>query len=330
MDSNIANALGRITADSVERASSRLETRRTSKALVTNRQEIERLLMSFAEGSAFSVERLKHLKTERRTEQRRLLAEPSARAIETALGAESDRIEGLRLWQAARSLLSPQTQAGIITLDAPFEISLPVHNRPVDFSKNIEPFNSFARLHIDTNSGSDNAVTIFFFMWQNPSQGAVVIDVLTLLRFNGICQVEADSGFFSGHNNLLDVHAALALFRFSGWGTDSDGNPLDGTKIPVFDGTTFQSVSSLDVQGGSFLDPPELKRDTLNSRPVGLDAELIVVPAGASVLIQVQAIIGYAIEDGGDFDEALVDFADDSRGWRVTCPFVKLELLTLA
>jgi hypothetical protein len=44
------------------------------------------------------------------------------------------------------------------------------------------------------------------------------------------------------------------------------------------------------------------------------------------VLIQVQAAIFYSIEDGGDFDEVLVDFANASR--RVTCPFVRIEVLT--
>jgi hypothetical protein len=303
---------------------------RTSNALLDNRKQIEQLLEAYVQKADLPLKQIEHLKAERRDEQRRLLDQAAEDEIEWAQWTESERTEGLRMWREARSLLSPQTQATIIRLDEPFQISLLTHSQPVEFSSHIEPLNNFARLRIDTHSGSDSMRAVFFFLWQNPNTSIAVINALTLLRFNGVCQVEADSGFFSGNENFLNVTAGFDLFRWSGWGTDANGNPLDGTRLPVFMGNTFQNVSSLDVTGGGLFDPPEIKRDTLRGRPAGLDAELIIVPGDASILFQVILGVSYRMDEDADGppDEVLIDFARDAFHRRVTCPSLKIELLT--
>jgi len=296
----------------------------TSHVLTANRQAAGKLLADYLQRTGFPLDEFNRLKAAHRAERRCLLAAAEANDAGTAAMLEAESAAARALWRNASGLLAPQTT--VITLDAPFEISLPVHARPIDFSKHIEPLNSFARVGLDTHSGTDAPVVFFFFSWQNPGPIAV-INALTLLRFTGICQVEADSGIFSGHHNVLSVRAALALFRDTGWGTDANGNPLDGTMIPVFMGNTSQQVSFLDVQGGNLFDPPEIQRDTLAGRPIGLEADQIVVPSGASVLFQVQVQFFYSIEDGGDDDEVLIAFDDDTRLRRITCPFLKIELL---
>jgi len=301
---------------------------RRAEPSAAQRAQLEHQLRRYARGAGFPLAEWERLAAERRAEQRTLLQTFDADGIVDARRDEAQRVEALDSWREAQRLLPPEAQAATITLDQPFAVSLLTHAQPVNFSSHIEPLNSFARLSIDTHHGSDTVLAIFFFLWQNPSDAIAVINALTMLRFNGVCVVEADTGFFSGHRNVLDVRAILGLFRWSGWGTDGNGNPLDGTPLPVFTGNTSQQVTFLQANGGGLFDVPDLVGDTLRGRPIGLDAESIVVPGGASVLFQVQVVTSYAIEDGGDFDIVQVHFGNDDLVQRITCPFLRIELLT--
>ena len=303
---------------------------RTSDALLDNRKQAEQLLQAYAQKAGLPLDQLERLKAERRAEQRRLLNQAAEDGAEYAQRMEAERRAGLQSWRKARTLLSPQTQASIIRVEEPVEVAPLGNQRPIDFSSHIEPLNSFARLNIDTgsDSGHDDVSVVFFFVWQNPNPSTAVIDALTMLRFNGSCRVEADSGFWGGPTNQYAITAHLALIRGAGWGTDANGNPLDGTSVPVFMGTTSQDVSSKTVTGGGLFDPPSIDGEDLHGRPVGLDAEQIIVPGSAFVIFQVMFEVAYVVHDGGDNNFVQILFGNDALVRRVSCPSVTIELLT--
>jgi hypothetical protein len=281
---------------------------KTFDALNKNGREIQQLLRSYAERTGFPLDELNRLRAERQAERRRLFA---CQAADAAQVANEEEVRFLQAMESRRETLNRlSAPATVLTLGLPNDVVLLNNVNPVDFHPHIESLNSYAKIAINTTAGSDSPVVIFKWQWQNPSQSAAVINVGTMLRFSGFCEVIADTGIFSGHNNFLGVFALLGL-------STDDGTPL----VFIPPGNTFQTVAFLDVQGGGVLGEHGYALQTFAAKPVGLDADFVIVPGGALAKLNVILQLHYSIEDGDHVDEVRVDFA------RVGCPFFHIQVL---
>ncbi len=176
--------------------------------------------------------------------------------------------------------------------------------------------------------GSNNTHFIFYYFWQNDTDFSAVANVSTSLIFNGPCFVQAKPGIFSGDTADLKIGASLGVMRWFGWGTDPvTGDSRDQTLDPDFQSTEVQSVTSLHAHGGHIFGSAGSDSETLVFQGVPLRHDLLVVPAGASVVFQVSMDLNYGFHGGGDIQDIIsVDFETNGRG--VFSPHVQLEVLT--
>ena len=135
----------------------------------------------------------------------------------------------------ALALLSDPFQSHFVTLGEP-SLVWDIPYRPDYFvGSNIEPFNSWAKILINTdhiNISSDSTSFYFQFPWLNESDADAVVNCGTSLVVNGSADVSAAPGIFSGDKAYLTMRASLSLLRWSGWGSDPTGHTLDQTYDP--------------------------------------------------------------------------------------------------
>jgi hypothetical protein len=335
--------MAKIDEDEVKRVSAALNRHKhaprlgppTSKILTKNKAEAEKIFTSYFTKTGLPAGKLKELAAKNQIERQKLDGARLAAATENAGAAEAEFHQGMRHWAQALEILSVPFQSSFITLDKPFLIwELPHPETNIWIDSHVESLNSFVKFEIITNSGAHSTTFVFYFIWSNDSDFAAVINVDTSLVLNGLCQVLADDGILSGHHNYLSLAANLLLMRWSGWGVDpATGASNDQTPFPFGQSTQFQFAAQLDQYGGDWFDDPSGDNErTFLFRPFPLSADLIPIPARATMLFEVSLTPSYFTEDGGGGlnDRIAIDFAQDKFSRRVICPFVRLELLTPA
>jgi hypothetical protein len=331
--------MAQIDIDEVKRVSAELSTHRlpqigipqTSGALTQNGMEIQKILKSYFDKTGLDTDTLNKLTADRQTERRKLFEKQVADSAKNLNKAQIDFRQAMETQREALQLLATPYQSTFITLDKPFLIwQIPHPELDIFIDSHIEPLNSSVKISAHKHAGGDSTSFTFYFLWQNPSEFAAVVNVKTSLVLNGFCQVIAASGFFSGHANFLDLRARLDLLRNGGWGTD----PTTGVSNnqTLFPSQPIQRIKLLQAKGGDLLS--QLSGDwdedhqPFTFEPFPLSRDLIVIPAAASILFEVSLDVSYSIEDGGAFDDVIIDFASDDFDRRVICPMVALELLT--
>jgi hypothetical protein len=330
------SSMTQIDLNEVKRISSEIARHRfpplpkPSPALIKDQAAIENLLKSHFSDTGLAVAQLNKLRASLQVERRKLFAEQAAERAKTLPTAETELRQAMLYRREAAQLLSVPFQPTFISLDKPFLIwELPHPELDIFVDQHVESMNNFIKINAHKHSGGDSTTFTFYFLWTNPSDFAAVANVDTSLILNGVCEVIADTGIFSGHHNYLYLSSYLLLMRWNGWGTDPvTGKSNDQTPYPFPQGTLYQSMAALDVTGGGLFGDPGIAEQEFNFQSFPFNAELIVLPAGATMLFEVSLLLQYNIEDGGDFDDVIFDFASDNFGRRILCPQVSLELLT--
>lgn len=296
-----------------------------------NRQEFEQSLTSYAERTGFPVDELNRLRAERQAERRRLLTIRGDTAAQVTNDDEAAFVYGVK---SQRDTLGLLTTPLVITLNQPAAIGSQHFDeaKPFEFESHIEPFNSFARVLInDVHSGFDNGGVNFQFPWENASQSFAVINIGTLLRFTGLIQANSDNRFFSGDPVSTQLFAALSVTRGAGWGVDPDGHDLGGTSVPIM-GNTLQQVAGFTAIGGGWFEDSDSRLIPFAALPIGLGTDFVVIPAGASIVINASLAFIYSIaDDTFGVDEAnyvTFDFSSAQFNRRIGCPFLHVEVLT--
>jgi hypothetical protein len=281
-------------------------------------QEIEQLLISYAERTGFPVDELNRLRAERQAERRRLLAIQTTTGAQVTDEEEAAFVHGVRSRHAASG--APPTPSAVVTLNQPDGISAQHTNpvQPIDVERNIEPFNSSARVLIqDVHSGGDTAVVAFQFTWANASTFLAFISISTLLRFTGFVQAQSDTGFFGVDPVSTNLVAALDV-------TGSDGTSVNVT------GNIRQQVGGFRVRGGDWpFGDADSQLQSFTAAAFGLGTNFFAVQAGDAVMISVQLSLGYDIEDTVFFDSGnfvVFDFWSTQFNRRVSCPFLHVEV----
>jgi hypothetical protein len=266
----------------------------------------------------------------RRDERRKsLLAQqhrrPDAQETQAAATAATAAVNARR--QALAILSQPFTPPYYVTLDTPgFFLVLPntdLSHIQEDFG--LEPGGSWFKALLDTSTywWPESAYFKFYFVWANPSDYDAVVNVSSSLLLNGWAQASSQWALIDRNNAYLDIDAELAVYRWSGWGTDPDtGQSLDETPYP---GATSQTtVASLDGWGGNIFSSPRPEQVTFNpANQYEVSASLILIPGGAVTMFEVGLYVSWSFDNVG---KVILDLADN--GYMAQCPLVQLEILT--
>jgi hypothetical protein len=98
-----------------------------------------------------------------------------------------------------------------ITLDKPFLI-LP--SSAFISADQIAPFDSWAKFDLTRRHNAEDVIH-FYYMWENPTDAAVQIDVSTSVGFCGFCTTHAEGSFYNSTQTRLWAFAALVVWPWS-------------------------------------------------------------------------------------------------------------------
>src|SRR5262249_11521511 len=88
---------------------------------------------------------------------------------------------------------------------------------PYLVDSHVEPTNSWVKCSVSARQGaanSDDAEFDYWFLWDNESDYAAVVNVSSSLVFTGHCDVSAAQGIFSGQETTLAIGAKLTLWEW--------------------------------------------------------------------------------------------------------------------
>jgi hypothetical protein len=194
----------------------------------------------------------------------------------------------------------------------------------LDFSSNIESFNSEARIKFKASQGRKSLSVVFYFLWTNDTGQSAVIEADSQLVVTGTCSVRGAGGIFYGNDSSLLAIGSLWLTRYTGWGAD----PMTGSHTGVPHGgreaTAF--ILDLQVQGGGLFQGSSSESESFDFQPFELKHHPLLVPPGASVIFGINLYMFYAVEGDELEDLAELDFATGDGA--LCCPFVGLTVMT--
>lgn len=248
-----------------------------------------------------SLAKLAALLTRHRDERRDALkaarAEQLAQAqIDSAAAAAkiADAIEAERT--ALRLLAQPSAQT-YVTLDTPlFILQVPQQDFRQFKDDHIEAFNSWVKVDIDTSSGPGDTTFVAYYLWENPSDQYAVGTAGTSMMLNGMAAAWGSPGKLDGNWAGLYVAVSLTPIRWTGWGTDSAGNSLDGTPYPL---KANREIISWLCYGGDWFSsasPKSMPLDSFN----WLSIPMIAIPARAVIVFELGLRIDWGFVENRD------------------------------
>jgi len=319
-ESQLKHALSTMHAGALNLSRAELAGRRES---LTHRRAVEQLLRTSLAKAGVDIDKLSRLMTEEHSAQRRRSEQYAAEARKYLPAAEEayrHAIDNRRQAVERLAALVPPPASTFVNLPAPFIIFEKRFRYIVD--SHIEPMNSWVKCNVGARLGgqnSDDAEFDYWFLWENASDFAAVINVSTSLVFTGHCSVSAAQGIFSGDETSLDIFAKLTLWQW--WKTP---------QVPIsFEGSQNQQPLHLEVQGGHIFQSGRTKTRDFSFEKFDLSFnDMFFVPARATAVFTVSFNMHYSTDDFLNLEnDVTADFATDPN-FRVICPGVQLELLT--
>ncbi len=187
----------------------------------------------------------------------------------------------------------------------------------VDWS--IAPYDSRAKVLIDTNISQAGVSFEFWYNWYNDRDNFTIVTAVALPTLNGSIDVLCDSGGFGGNAARLTASTNLVVYDQGG--------------IEEL-GAVGEPLASIDLVGGFFSGASEYQPVVYTTFDQVLQNVLVAPHQG--VLIDVGAYFWWSFEDSngakndGDSDNNIrCDFANDEADYFVQCPFVLLEIANL-
>ena len=229
--------------------------------------------------------------------------------------------------QRADAITSRPHLSTALVLDQPFLIWELPHPRP-GFDPHYEPGNSSMTMSVLQQSPpGDRTQCIFYFLWNNASAFAAVIDVSTSIVLDGLIQIIGAGGILNPDSTSVSLTSELDIYRWSGWGPDPvTGAATDETLLPFSQATQFHTESTMTVTGGH-LDSSE-RTQRFPAAATDLGAHLIAVPAGAVTMFEVVVTAQWALTGDGGPNRVDIDFGSPAFHRRIVCPSLTLGILT--
>jgi len=298
-----------------------------SAAVSADKRAIDELLKSFLAKAGLDIAKLDELLAKGQRDARQAFEEQKA---EAAKHAASDReaylhgIAGLKntFAQLTSASANPTGQSSFIVLErALFILQEPNFETDYPVQLNVGDYDNWVKFNIDTDEGSDLTTFVFYFLWENLSEYYAVVNVATPITLNGVCEVVAAPGDFSGSTTMLQISTQLDPIEY--W-NQPPTLPAPQTA------TTFNSVLQLITDTGSIISNsyPSDNAALVNYQTSNLSYNMFLIPPASAALFEVSVTIDYSISDTADNiqDEVKADFLTGDHS--VSCPFVLLQLVT--
>jgi hypothetical protein len=287
-----------------------------------SRRAIEQLLRESFAKAGVDIEKLDRMLADEQGEQRRRLEAQTAEAakhLPAAHAAFRHAVDNRHRSLERLAALVPPPASWFVDL-TPFIIFEKRFRYLVD--SHMEPMNSWVKCNVTARQGgtnADDAEFDYWFLWENESDFAAVVNVTSSLVFTGHCSVSAAQGIFSGQQTSLDIRAKLTLWEW--W---------ESPQVPIsHEGSQNQQVLDLSVQGGHIFQSGRTKqRDfSFEKFDLGYD-DMFFIPARATAVFTVSFDVQYSTEDFLNLEnDVTADFATDPN-FGVICPGLQLEVLT--
>jgi hypothetical protein len=149
----------------------------------------------------------------------------------------------------------------------------------------------------------------FVFLWTNPNDYSVVLDVESWIALNGFCTAGADGSFIGDNSTVLDVITFL-----------EPSLPLGSVYPPAQPGQTVVA-GEVSADGGGFLGLGEIRSLSVAGY-YGMYYHNLIVPGGGLAVFEVGSLFS-AGATGDGFAKA--DFL--SGDFQVMCPMVALTIV---
>jgi hypothetical protein len=292
------------------------------------RRAIEQALRRSFAKAGVDIETLDRMVADEQSDQRRRLETQTAEVLKHLPAAHEaflHAVDNRRKSVERLTALVPPPASWFVDLNAPF-IIFEKHFRYI-VDSHIEPMTSWLKCNVGPRQGttgeggtnSGNTEFDYWFLWENESDYAAVVNVTSSLVFTGHCSVSAAQGIFSGQETSLGIQAKLTLWEW--W-----QNP------PVaigYEGSQNQQVLDLYVQGGHIFQTGRSKTRDFSFEKFDLSYNsMFFIPARATAVFTVSVAVQYSTEDYLNLEnDVTCDFATDPN-FRVICPGVQLEVLT--
>ena len=294
-------------------AGKRLRTKVFQRARIQS--QVQKLLIPYLKKTGLDIAAFEKIQQKAKAEMDRLAKKQKADAIKHASSAKAGLRLGVDGWlNTMRDLHLSPTTPDYFLVETPLEISAAGAVELDD--SHIEPGNNWAKFKIpwtDTGGGYGGEDLYFSFVWQNPNDGPVVVNVLSVLSLNGICEAAANAGFalWPGGKSQLWMYAVL-------WVLEARSHPQ---VIPVGEDIQNQEVLDLEVDLTGLFGPPgdiEIVNVRGNAQ-VGYNN--FSLPPKGLALINVSLEVWYTTDNGS----VQLDFS--SSGYEVACPAVAVTIL---
>jgi hypothetical protein len=320
--------MSNLTDSELKRLIAALEKRKPSTALglqslhrtqiLAQRRKLAKRLEPFFVKAGFDVDGINKVLTQNQNDLRRILARPPAQAKKTFADAQKTfhrSVENKR--KAFEYLAGIQLPAiNFVTLDTPFYLW--THDAGIYVDSHTEPYNNWAKIYWDITSDSEVHYTEelrFYFLWTNPSDSLVALNINTTLMLQAYISMGANSALFVDNWAILTGGVALDVWQ---WGGAPPSPP------PPSDGSTRYLFLSKNLHGSTLFDDASQGGTFGLADEYDLNISYFAVPAHANVVFQVSTFwdSGF-VGDGGVI---LVDFANNEFDNKIICPYVQLEL----
>jgi hypothetical protein len=308
MDDSTAHLRGTLT----ELGSTRFEPADVLKSpeLMKRRREAGRVVTELFADAGLDLRRLETVQNQYRSDLHRVAEERRLDAVSKSAASRDilhKRLDAKRrLVDTGGILVPPGTRVSErrpFTLDKPFLI---VPSSAFISGDQVAPFDSWAKFDFTRTQTSEDIVR-FYYMWENPTDAAVQIDVNTSVGFCGFCKTHAEGSFYNSTETRLWIFCALTVWPWSHQPANTLADLEDVLRISATSNSVFDGDS-----GG----PVNLTQDLRSSTHSWLS-----ISPRELVVFEVAVVVESYVEESGNTS---VDFSDG--GFHIASPFLSVGM----
>jgi hypothetical protein len=277
------------------------------------RRQGEKALTAHLKKTGFDFEAYDRIRAQQQAEMQRLLKHSEATAIKLSRSRAKALAYGIANWRKRIEGFRDATRVSPFVpvfevVETPFLIWPTNHLELVD--SRIQPWNNRAKVH-GLWRGTGNENLRFIFVWQNPNDKFVLVNVESYLAVNGACDAFAEGGILTGSINSVWVQATLNVWEW--WHHPPTLLPPQATQT--------QKVLSIATAGGS-LGVGSVKSKSANGL-FDLRRTMFSLPPHGVAVFEVALEFHYDNTDGGMIQAR---FADGDSG--LMCPAMVIAILS--
>jgi hypothetical protein len=306
-----------------------------------NHRDVEKILRPLLTKADVNIQKLDKLLAQNQVERRQNFQKQQADLAEYA-SAQREAFhraieEGYKSSEYLRNLpLNAGGLSSIIALTTPFLIWEWPHLDQSLVRSHIEPLKSYAKFLVDVpahsfdnDSGSGETEVSFYYFWENESDFLAIVNCFSVLGLNGACDLEANTGFFSGDTMSLSIDAWLYPVAY--WQPLPPGGNITNLRMQGDPQQHQQVLNDLTATGGSIFGDTGSAEKIFSATPYGLSYSSfggVSIPGRATAIFEVNLKLSYSWQGNTLPDEIKADFANDRLNYGIECPLVALQLLT--